>query len=430
MLLHWGQGIFCFWAIILSVRAIVLFLSDAFVRYVLNQYNLLYHKDQQKANQTLSAGISFLIVLSFILCTLIALILLFIPTSTAFIFDIDSQHRLISLLPLCLVSYLLAASVQNIQRLYAGTKESRGLVWHNMLLEVALVVLELSALSILLFQNFDFDIIVLADSVIILLVALIYLVHLGTQYPLAHILKVSSIQQGFIQFQKATQLYASNFFEKLSTDGLVLLLSFFRFDKAAIALFATVRTLVNTPLLAQNLLLNTYTPEMQKHFALRNTDALQQLLSFIRVRIGIILLAGMVFCLPFYEPIFIFWTKGKIEFNQNFMVVMLLMAVFNLYGLSFAFVLKGVNALPQLLGLMLLKTILILIGFVWAHQDILLIAVVWAIVELLSSVFMLPQILRRYGLRQNMSFTPSIYYGQLIPYLLASLCLVLWLFFI
>jgi O-antigen/teichoic acid export membrane protein len=309
MLLHWGQGIFCFWAIILSVRAIVLFLSDAFVRYVLNQYNLLYHKDQQKANQTLSAGISFLIVLSFILCTLIALILLFIPTSTAFIFDIDSQHRLISLLPLCLVSYLLAASVQNIQRLYAGTKESRGLVWHNMLLEVALVVLELSALSILLFQNFDFDIIVLADSVIILLVALIYLVHLGTQYPLAHILKVSSIQQGFIQFQKATQLYASNFFEKLSTDGLVLLLSFFRFDKAAIALFATVRTLVNTPLLAQNLLLNTYTPEMQKHFALRNTDALQQLLSFIRVRIGIILLAGMVFCLPFYEPIFIFWSS-------------------------------------------------------------------------------------------------------------------------
>lgn len=425
MLIHWGQELFCFWAIILSARAIVLFLSDGYLRYVVNQYNLLYHTDEAAAARVLRAGISFLIVLSLLLCGCITLSFLVFPSLSALVFDTDNS--LFAYLPFCLVVYLLAACVQNIQRLYAATKEVKGLVWHNIVLEVLLIVCELLALGGLILKNYDFKVVMLADSGMITLVAIMYFIHLYRQYPLSDILAPQSIREGAAQFKKATKLYASNFFEKLTTDGLVLLLSFFRFDKAAIALFATVRTLVNTPLLAQNLLLNTYTPELQKQISLHSSSSLEQLLSFIRLRLGLFFCLGILCCLPFYQPLFDYWTKGKIVLDKYFMVTMLIMAVFNLYGLSITFILKGVNALPQLFRLMLLKTLLLLIGFVWARQDILNIAIVLALVELLSSIFILPMLLNAYRVQHQLRVSISKYYLQFVPYLLTILLLLVYI---
>lgn len=425
MLSHWGQELFCFWAIILSVRAIVLFLSDGYLRYVVNQYNLLYHTDESAAARVLSAGISFLIVLSLLLCGFVAVAFLLFPSLSSFVFDTDKN--VYTYLPLCLLAYLPAACVQNIQRLYAATKEVKGLVWHNMVVEVLLVACELLALSLLLLQDYDFNVVVFADSGMIILVAIMYSIHLYKQYPLYAVLAPQSIREGAVQFKKATKLYASNFFEKLSTDGLVLLLSFFRFDKAAIALFATVRTIVNTPLLAQNLLLNTYTPELQKQIALRTSSSLEQLLSFIRLRLGLFFCLGILCCLPFYQPLFSYWTKGEIKYDKYFMVTMLIMAVFNLYGLSITFILKGVNALPQLLRLMLLKTVLLVIGFVWAQQDILNTAIVLALVELLSSIFISPMLLNAYRVPHQLRISISKYYLQFVPYLLTILLLLVYI---
>ncbi|MCC6186646.1 MAG: hypothetical protein IT256_05775, partial [Chitinophagaceae bacterium] len=272
MLVHWGKELFSFWALILSARAVVLFLSDGYVRFVVNQYNLLYHSDGPKANRVLASGISFLLLLSLGTMLLLVLSFFFFPSVNAFVFDTHTE--LFSFLPICLLAYIAVACVQNVQRMYAATKEAEGLVWHNMLVEVLMIVAEISVLSFLLIAGSGFANVMLADIAIILLVAVVYLFHLAVKYPLGKVWTVALLKEGAQNFRKATQLYASNFFEKLTTDGLVLLLSFFRFDKAAIALFATVRTLVNTPLLAQNLLLNSYTPEMQKHFSLRDEGAL------------------------------------------------------------------------------------------------------------------------------------------------------------
>lgn len=424
MLVHWGKELFSFWAIILSARAIILFLSDGYVRFVVNQYNLFYHTDEPKANRVLASGISFLVLLSLATIAVLLSAFWFFPSLTTFVFDANSS--LFTFLPLCLITYIGAASVQNIQRMYAATKETKGLVWHNMLIEVVLIATEVSVLGFLLIGGNAFATVVLADSSIILLVAFLYLFYLFVTYPLGKVWSVQLLKEGAQNFREATQLYASNFFEKLTTDGLVLLLSFFRFDKAAIALFATVRTLVNTPLLAQNLLLNSYTPEMQKHFSLRDEGALKRLLGFIRLRIGLLLLLGIVLCLPLYEPVFVYWTKGKIDYNEPFMLTMLAMAVFNLYGLSFAFVLKGLNALKPLLSLMLLKAILLFLSFIWLSPNIVSFAAALLVVELITAVLVLPILLQKYATKHSLHFSLSENIKQFLPYALAALCLFLW----
>lgn len=416
MLIHWGSELFSFWAVILSVRAIVLFLSDGFVRFIVNEYNLLFHSSKAKANAVLASGLSFLIVFSFGICGLLGLSLFAFPSVSQFIFN----TQLFNYLPLCLVVYITAACVQNAQRMLAATKETRGLVWHNLLFEVLLLITEILVLSVLLTKGFGFKESLLADAGIISLLAIFYLFHLSASFTLPNMLRSQSIKEGALHFAKATQLYASNFFEKLTTDGLVLLLSFFRFDKAAIALFATVRTIVNTPLLAQNLLLNTYTPQLQKDFALRNNAGLNKLFTLIRLRIGFVLLAGIVCCFPLYEPLFTYWTKGEIVYNQSFMLSMLMMAVFNIYGLSFAFVFKGLNILPQMLGMMFFKTVLILFGFYVAQQSIEMFGWALAGAEFFISIILLPLLLQRFWQKQQLLFSFLQMYLSAIPYLLAA----------
>jgi len=428
MLSHWGAELFSFWAIILSARAIILFLSDGYVRYILNQYNLSFHQSQSEAAGVLSAGISFLLLFSLGICLLLGFVFMLWPGTSFFLFG--TQEGLFTYLPLCLVGYIVAASVQNGQRLYSGAKEARGLVWHNMVFEVVLIFLEITVLSWLLLQGSSFAVVLYADSAIIAAMAIFYLVHLFVHYPVSAVFTGKNIRLGAMCFGKATQLYASNFFEKLSTDGLVLLLSFFRFDKAAIALFATVRTIVNTPLLAQNLLLNTYTPEMQKNFSLSDTEALEKLLNFIRLRVAPILCLGIVLFLPLYEPIFKYWTHDKIEYSSVFMILMLMMAVFNLYGLSFAFVLKGVNALSQMFRVMLFKCLILLVGFVWARQNMVHLA--WALLaaELLSSLVILPLVSYAYWHKEGLLIKPKNAWFGFIPYFLTVLVLGFYLLFV
>lgn len=427
MLMHWGAELFCFWAIILSARAIVLFLSDGFVRYIVNRYNLLFHVDESAAAKILASGISFLIVFSAGLCLLISILFLLFPALNSFVFATENQ--LFGYLPFCLVSYIIAASVQNVQRMYAGTKEVRGWIWHNMVFEVVLLLLEILLLAFILKADATFSSAVFADSSLIVMVALFYLLHLSVKYPLKGLMHRANIAEGAKDFAKATQLYASNFFEKLSTDGLVLFLSFFRFDKAAIALFATVRTIVNTPLLAQNLLLNTYTPEMQKHFSLRDTEAFGKLLNFIRLRVAPVLCLGIVLLLPIYEPVFNYWTKGEIVYNDTFMIIMLIMAVFNLYGLSYSFVLKGVNALPQMFVVMLAKSLLLLMGFVWANQNIIAFGWVLLSIEFLSSLVFLPLISYNYWRKEGLPLKAKNAWLGLIPYFLTAIILSLYFVF-
>jgi hypothetical protein len=429
MLLHWGADDFSDWAILLSARAVILFLSDGYVRYIVNQYNLLFHTDEEKANDVLSAGVSFIVVLSVILCSAMVILIWLNPYAYGLVFGIEINEIfgefLSKMAGFCLIVYIVSACMQTIQRMYAGTKEARGLVWKNLLMETVLIGVEIGLLSLLLLQGFRLVEFVLADSGLIILITGSYLFYLWKKYPLAGMLKLSTIKSGAIHFAKATQLYAGNFFEKLTTDGLVLLLSFFRFDKSAIALFATIRTIVNTPLLAQNLLLNTYTPQLQKDFALRNNEGLKRLFSVIRLRVGLILVVGIVCCYPLYEPVFMLWTKGEIVYNETFMVAMLMMAVFNLYGLSFAFVLKGLNVLPQMLGLMIFKIVLILAGFYFARQNIEITGWTLAATEFISSVILLPILLHRFWQRQQQTFSLSNTLLSVIPYLLAAVCLFL-----
>lgn len=420
MLTHWGKDVFCFWALLLSVRALICFLPDSFIRYIANSYNLYFHTDEGQASSTMREGLSFLVVFSVLLCGLVALLFCGFAALPGFIFDTSVSNAAKFGLATSTSLYILAACVQNVQRMYGVVKEPLGLIWQNLLMETLLLLAEIIMLAVLITQNCSFGVCVAADSILTIAAAVMYLFHLSSRYPLPGSWNKASLKEGTVMFGKAIKLYTSNFFEKLSSDGLVLLLSFFKYDKAIIALFSTIRTIVNTPVLAHNLLLNTYTPELQKKYALKDSAGLCRLLRFIRLGIGAVLLLGIVCCYPLYQPIFLYWTKHQLTYDPQFMDLMLLLTVFNLFGLGYLFILKGINAMNKTLLLMLLKSCIIIVGFSIVKIAIIQAAWILLIAELVTSVFMLPLLVQRQLHTDRLSLPLKANLVAFLPYLLAA----------
>ncbi|MGC4057041.1 MAG: hypothetical protein QM743_02830 [Chitinophagaceae bacterium] len=220
MLSHWGARVFCFWAVLLSARAVFLFLSDGFVRYVVNAYNIEYHTDEVAAARILSSGHSFSSLFTVLLSSTAFAALSLQPGWCAALFNVPVLDVTANGLPLYVSLYLLVCGVQNGQRMYAAAKEARGLVWHNLFLEVLLVGLEIALLAGGLLLGGSFSQVVGADIALIALVTLAYQVYLSRLYPLPQWLTYRAIKQGWRSFREAGRLYAGNFFEKLSTDGI------------------------------------------------------------------------------------------------------------------------------------------------------------------------------------------------------------------
>lgn len=401
MLTHWGDAVFCLWAVLLSARALFLFLSDGFVRYAVNEFNLGFHRDASAANNILGDHFGFLNVSNLFIAVLVFVLLQFLPQSGAALFDIP-LHRITDYsLPLLVGVYLTACGLQNGQRLLAATQEARGKVRINLQFESLLTLTEIVVLSLAIAYGAGFAAFVWIDSGIIAGACLLYQSYLFLHYPLQSSFSIAALKRGAQAFVRAGRLYLGNFFEKLSTDGLVLLLSLFRFPKVSIAVFAAMRTMVNAPLLAQNLLLNSYTPRLQQLFAQKDEVALTRLLQLARLFLGTVLLGGMLLCVPLYQPVFLRWTHGSLPFDPAFLTGMLLWCVAGIYGNGYLFVLKGLNLLREFWLLMALRCLLLLFGFFWAgaHTDRLL----WVLcsVELLVSGIVLPAVLHRFWLQQG-----------------------------
>lgn len=393
MLTHWGDWVFCLWAVLLSARSLFLFLSDGFVRYAVNIYNLRFHEDEAQAGEGLADHFSFLSVFNLLIALLVFVVLQSLPMSVSLLFDVSAQVSAQYGLPLLVAAYLLVCGVQNGQRMLAATREARGLVRHNLQFESLLLSVEIVLLSLLLVKAASFSLVVWTDILLIGVFVLAYQSVLYRQATIRGCFRLGSIVRGGHAFARAGRLYLGNFFEKLSTDGLVLLLSLFRFPKVTIAAFSALRTMVNAPLLAQNLLLTSYTPRLQQLFARKDAVSLRDVLILARFYLGSVLLAGMILCVPLYQPVFLAWTRGTLPFDAHLLSGMLLWAVFSIYGNAYLFVLKGLNLLREFWLLMALRCLLLLTGlFFTKGQGTYFVSFLW-ITELLISGLLLPRVL-------------------------------------
>lgn len=390
MLEHWGKEGFYFWLVLLSSRAFIYFIPDAYIRYSVSKYNIEAHADRPGALRSLQSGWAFIAALKAVIIVVLAVLLLVWPRLTSTLFNTDTNHTGQYKLAVSMIIFLTACGIQNLQRYAAGLREPDGNIWVNMLLECLLLAGEMVLLTVMTRNHCSMPVCVWADSLLVMVVTLPVLLSLFRRYQLHWPFRKGWLKKGWQLMKAGKNLYASNFMEKVTGDGLLAFLSILRFGKNELMLFSTLRTLFNTPALAKNLLLNTHTPPLQQAYALDQRHVISKLLCTKWLIWGSVLNAGIVLLFPFYKPIFTTWTKGLLAYDTAMATLLLIYTTSVLYNSVFLFLLKGINATRKLLLCMSIKSIVSLLAIWLFAKKITDVCLLQAAIEIASGIILFP----------------------------------------
>ena len=337
-----------------------------YFQYVGNLLNLYYHKNIEKAQEVFSSGLKFS---GFILLLVFVVgLVLSVPRISSYVLSVDLDVVIMDRLNIALLFSLVAHVIfQIVMRLGVKLFEPIGQIYLIPKIEVFFEVIEISLLvSYLLYDGNVLGLIVVYVSWKVFF-CLGLLLFLSKKFPHFFMLKKrGSLKEGFFLFRRSFSFLVSNVSDKLSIDGLPLLISHI-FGAALVPVYVTIRTIGNVITSSTNFIVNSSLPEFQRFYVkgeFKKIELLSQTLWFfltLPVNIGIILI------LPFLNKLYVIWTQGKLSFDLNLMILILCSTIIiNFSSIVVAF-LKAINQTDFLLKLTVGRILILFvatIGFI------------------------------------------------------------------
>lgn len=424
MLGQWGELQYRYWVIIISGRAIFQFLPDGYIRYTANQFNLEYHKERHTAIRNINAALLFLIFYSLIFLVLLVTVCYSYEKSIVHLFNTPSAEVQAYHLTSCVVLYMSGATVHNVARMYSSINEPVGRFWVSLCFEAVVLMAEVSTVVVVVGRGGNLYEACAGAAGAIASVSALYLLILHLITPNVKTLGRDTLQRGFKSFVRSFSYHVQNFFEKITTESVVILLSAYKFAPTLIPVYSSVRTISNAPVTANNLLISTFMPELQKAYALGKSRNIMILMQLLWMVIGTVSGIAIIFLYPWFKPLFLTWTKGTLEYDPVFFNTMLLTCLLIMYGSCFTWMLKGINALRSMLAVTIIKGLLLILAFGLVPQHLRGIGFALLATELVSNLFFYPRLMNQQVLKMGIKHSFSYYLQGFFPFGMTALCLV------
>lgn len=195
-----------------------------------------------------------------------------------------------------------------------------------------------------------------------------------------------SFSEGSSNFYKSLVLTSNSFINKFSTDGLILVIST-TLGTAIVPLYTTIRTLANVATQVTTLLINPLKPELIRYHSTKQFGKIIEVVKTNWFITGLILNIPFVISVFIIDDLYLFWTKGKLEFNLGLYLLLSLSVLILNYGQTYTAYLNGINHLKALFILTISRGTLIFLGTVILLPAFGIITIGWVFVftELLIS---------------------------------------------
>jgi O-antigen/teichoic acid export membrane protein len=122
-------------------------------------------------------------------------------------------------------------------------------------------------------------------------------------------------RHGIRNFLHSSALTGVSILDLLSLQGVVLLVTG-SLGALVVPLFTTQRTLANTAMQGAGFLLNPIQPDLVRYHMQRETAKIGAVFNFFWFVTSATINGSMVIGLFFIEAIYVFWTRGKLEFDR------------------------------------------------------------------------------------------------------------------
>lgn len=418
-----GELQYRYWVIIISSRAVFQFLPDGYIRYTANRFNLEYHTGRLTAIRNINAALIFLVVYSIAFLLLLVGVSYGYEKSVVHLFNTPQSNVDAYQLTSCLVFYMGGATVHNIARMYSSINEPVGRFWLSLCFESVVLTAEVSAVIAVVSNGGTLFDVCAGAGTTVALTSIVYLVILHMITPNVKIFGRNTLQRGFRAFTSSFSYHVQNFFEKITTESIVILLSLYKFHPAMIPVYSSVRTISNTPVTANNLLISTFMPELQRAYALGESRRIMILMQLLWLVFGTLGGIAIVFLYPWFKPLFLTWTKGSLPYDPVFFGTMLITCLLIVYGSCFTWMLKGINALQSMLVATTVKGVLLIVIFGLVPQQLRGIGFALLLTEAVANLFFYPRLMNRQVLRLGIRHSFAYYLKGFFPFGLTALCL-------
>lgn len=199
-----------------------------------------------------------------------------------------------------------------------------------------------------------------------------------------------SLTLGWKNYKKSFAYIGSSLLDRMASDGVILMISVL-LGATYLPLFIAIRTLVNFGTKLSEVFLGPISPELINLHAKGLKDRLVQVMGYYWLITGGLLVVGFMISVWFVEPVFEFWTNGRLDFRPLVYYGLIVVVITQNMGSILNAFLKGINRTKTVFYTALIRTAMIMIGiYLFYTMSIKGVILAMGIAEFFKSVIWLP----------------------------------------
>lgn len=343
LLQSWGAERYGLWLALQSLYGLVIALDTGHQAYVGNEFLRLYHTDRARLRSMLAAGLLGALLLG---CFQLAVMLLLtlsgaLPWALGQAGEVLPADAAPALAVLLSVWILYGSAGGILARLYPAAGQYARSVWWG----IAYRVLVTTVIAAAVLAGAGVLGAVLASSA----VGLVYVGFLwrdlrsrfSSLYPFWKGAQLRGVGRNIAHSVVVT---GCAILAQLQQHGIVFVLSA-SVGLAIVPAYTTTRTLANVFLQAGSVVTSPLMPEMVRFSALGQHDKLADTLRSIWLVTGVPVNLGLCLGLPFYEPLYVAWTRGEMPFDTGLFSLLGVAISLRCFGSPLNALIAGLNAL-------------------------------------------------------------------------------------
>jgi O-antigen/teichoic acid export membrane protein len=366
LLRYWGDTKYGLYISVFAILLVLRTLDFGFQSFVGNEFNKLYHVSKQRAAEVLGAGMR----MASLLGLLEVLILGALIWQGAFYklvgIEADQSTGLVLGMLGMAVMWWLGGTVSG---LLAKAVLSKGLYPATTLWGILYKGLEIVLLLYACFGRISLGVFLISWS-------MISLVYFGftIRWAVGQLrdVRVSMLKgtwiEGIKMLVRSLILTVNSLLDQLSLNGVVLLVTNF-LSLALVPVFSTIRTLTNTVVQLNGLIVNPIQPELIRYHSEKSGVKIKSVFVANWLISGCIVNLPLLLILPFVEWLYYVWTNGQLEFDFRLFYLLAAGVSMNTYGRVLITYLQGINDLKSIAVMSTVKfTVLFAVSLLFIRQ--------------------------------------------------------------
>jgi O-antigen/teichoic acid export membrane protein len=319
---NWGAEGYGAWLALMAAYALLQTLDLGHQNYVGNELNIQYHSAHDRFRHTLASSLRVAYFLGS-LELIVALIVIAsgaLPSALSATPELISEQYLSEGLVILLCAWAILGSPGG---LIVRILVPAGLYFESQWFGVLMRVSQAAAVILAAVLGGGLFSAALAFGISQTTVGLLSLAYVKRRLPAYYPWwRGGHWRTGWEGLRRSLALTANGVIQQLANSGIVVLVAA-AFTAASVPTFTTLRTVANTALAVTTILISSILPDVVRFHATRDPQKLDGALDSHWLLSGLLVNGGIVLLLPFLEPLYAIWTRGKVSFDGSLLLCLL-----------------------------------------------------------------------------------------------------------